>query len=928
MIAKLFDNALSLFLGISFLCSVIYIAYLRYRMTASKARFAFFVVFSIITCLATLLNFLSGSFFFEIASLALSVINDLAGREIVRDLPPGPPSIYGLLGSGLAFVAMMAIWRFGDRAMVNWDAKPTITVSELAKQNRDNNLFSLALAEAARIAKGQPDLIASDAAINWKQRIAEAPAPPKWNDLARSLLCGAFSEIIIESGGWRGRISAWLGFMYLAANNDKQNVIVLVFSGEFNRAEIVSRLDAVGYEKYELGAVRIFAIFDTKNDLHKNVFVKGRKIEVWGRSSLLRKGLNFDSYARELIHRFDHETLGGTQSTLSDTYVGTHVLRDRHSHQRYDLAAVYEAWIRENSRRHLAIVGEYGQGKSTAMLALCVEWARAYLKRKASSGPVPLLMELRSQSPAETDPASFLAPWAIRFGLDARRIYNLIQAGEAVLIFEGFDELRNAGRAFDRHEHFNALWRLAYPGTKLVFTGRPNFFIDEAEKNRTLRVDGSKGAAGNAYTDLWEIDRLTPGEVMKALSGFDIELATSVIAAANQYRNFRDIVSRPSMLPVVATIWPEIEHLQKQGQQLTDAVLIQRYLDAAYQRKETEIENYQRTTGAPIGATYLMLRRELRETFTRLLVWDMVARDTRNTITRARLDKVVFDSYKKVFNIFQTSGSSVDTVEAIRRLEAKYADHSPQELSEMIANEVASAGLFVSDPAGGVSNLMLPHKQYYEYIIAESAFAATKKSSTTRLLLIENEKNDTVIARFILKEPNSAAYFSAVCGEDFTWFKDVPVRVVLLLEIATINLLLSMRRISEFLGRNVRRPSSEDKDTIEAVLDDVASFFRRVSTGKFFVIGSVFSMAIGVLIGFVTLPTSEPDKLIRAGLLALGLSSGAALSSWFLAPAIPKARLLELVAGHRAFQRGERRSRSETISRRLRTLHEALGRIR
>ena len=127
------------------------------------------------------------------------------------------------------------------------------------------------------------------------------------------------------------------------------------------------------------------------------------------------------------------------------------------------------------------------------MLSLCVKWAKAYLTTGASDERIPLLIELRGQNPGESDPLTFLSGWGSRYGLPPQQLMNLIQAGEAILIFEGFDELRHAGRAYDRHEHFNALWRLAYPGTKVIFTGRPNFFLDEAEKNRTLRTDEAGG---------------------------------------------------------------------------------------------------------------------------------------------------------------------------------------------------------------------------------------------------------------------------------------------------------------------------------------------------------------------------------------------------------------------------------------------------
>src|SRR6266446_1777495 len=244
------------------------------------------------------------------------------------------------------------------------------------------------------------------------------------------------------------------------------------------------------------------------------------------------------------------------------------------------------------------------------MLEFCVQWARRYIKDNQSAERIPLLIELRGQNPAEVDSLDFLSPWAGRYGIDPRQVYNLIKSGEAIVIFEGFDELRNAGRAYDRHEHFNALWLMTFPGAKLIFTGRPNFFLDEKEKNRTLRSDG---VAGSAFTQVWELDRLTEEEIKKASMGFDQAFSQSLMAAVQTHPAFLDIVSRPSMLPVVATIWPTIESHQTQGYDLTSAILLEYYIEANYRRKTEEIEIDRLTAGAPEDASYLLLPRQGRE---------------------------------------------------------------------------------------------------------------------------------------------------------------------------------------------------------------------------------------------------------------------------------------------------------------------------
>ena len=81
---------------------------------------------------------------------------------------------------------------------------------------------------------------------------------------------------------------------------------------------------------------------------------------------------------------------------------------------------------------------------------------------------------------------------------------------------------------------------MAYPGTKVIFTGRPNFFIDDGEKNRTLRTDET---GAYAYTQLWELTPLTPDEVKEVADGFGGGLGAKITEAIEYNPPFLDIVS-------------------------------------------------------------------------------------------------------------------------------------------------------------------------------------------------------------------------------------------------------------------------------------------------------------------------------------------------------------------------------------------------
>jgi hypothetical protein len=762
------DNAITVVFFIGFVGALFYALRLRSKMASSKAHFALVVCATLTSCLIALLNFLSGSGPTQTGSKIISAMRYMTGTTQIAS-----PREVGWLIAGLGTVgtvlAFFFIFRFSIHAIRNWDGPVTVNVNELAKRDQDDSLRLLALAELKRLITLKPDPPASDTAVNWRQRQREAPSAPSWHELSRSLFESAFEEAVFNDHSWRDRLQSWVGEMYVfrPGASETSPLVLFVFEQEPDRETIEARIKLFIADGVTLDGVYLFGVFNSgATERERSVVIGDYPIQIWPRRSLLIKGLKLSTYARDLVRRFDSDVLRGTRATLRDTFVSPHVHRSG-STDRELLSEVIYGWLDDPSRRHLAITGEYGQGKSTAMLELCVSWARSYLSGQSERQRIPLLIELRGQSPAEVDSISFLAPWASRYGLAPKQVYNLIRSGDAVVILEGFDELRNAGRAYDRHEHFNALWGMAFPGTKLIFTGRPNFFLDERERNRTLRSDVLDGASGSAFTQVWEMERLTLDEVGSALKGFGEALGQAILSAVQAHSLFFEIVSRPSMLPVVATIWGTIQNLQEQGYDLTSAILIEHYLQATYRRKEGEAKGYD-TAGSDL-ANYLLLPREVRELFTLAIVWKMAANDARNTISRATFNSVISLIYEDVFVMFQEQGVPPEITQRIRGFEERFREETREDRVERVCNEIASAGLFVPDPAGGPSNLRLPHKQFYEYLIAKASWTILKyrESSTARKLETVSKKNPCIP---LLSEQQSLTFFSELLETDFSMF--------------------------------------------------------------------------------------------------------------------------------------------------------------
>jgi predicted NACHT family NTPase len=252
------------------------------------------------------------------------------------------------------------------------------------------------------------------------------------------------------------------------------------------------------------------------------------------------KGLDLSFYVASLIRRFEQRVVPGADYTLRDCFVSPIVRRVRSGKAAldskeepddgpYDLLDYLQAWADRPGADHISIVGEFGQGKSTALLAYCCDWANRW-KAGNRRARVPLLIELRGKSPRRQAPDRFLAEWGDGYGLRGGALLNLVQSGRATIIFEGFDEVQDAGLRYDRFEQFKALWGFSYPGTKIVFTGRPNFFLDTIERQTLLRDSQAARDAGLANSEIFAHSFLDKEGISKALSKYPTGTVREILA--------------------------------------------------------------------------------------------------------------------------------------------------------------------------------------------------------------------------------------------------------------------------------------------------------------------------------------------------------------------------------------------------------------
>ena len=743
--------------GIFFICSLLLFFWMRWRMKVSKGHFACAVVSALLTCSLT------G------ASATFTNIHDIISSRLLQAAGLGPiapiPSIFVWIPTALA---MILIYRFEITTIKSWDAPPRVSETHLAIKKRENDLVALFFEQLKLILKRQKDHLASENATNPQIRVFEPPKPVAIKDLLKDMLISAYSEIYIREDGWRDDGNYWVGKKFGLVSEKKRLVIAFVCNGKPTHEELETRIMKLDEEE-STDKADIFAIYLSKtadNSGTKPIQTSIRSVSILSSMDMILKGLNLRHYAQSLIETFENSRVGGTETTLKGSFVELKVTNSSNDGNPDVLSKQLQDWLSHNRGEHIALTGEYGQGKSTALLKFCYDWAKRFEEREVVDERVPLLIELRGQNPSETAPLNFLSPWCARYRLSPQQVLNLIKAGGAVIIFEGFDELKNAGSAYHRHQHFNALWRFSYSGTKLVFSGRPNFFLDQKEANHTLRSQETRELCGDSFTSIWCLEKLDLFQIRTACRSYGKKIKDGISVAAEKNPNFLDIISRPSMLPVVATIWEEIHDLSETNSPLTGATFIEKYIRAEFSRKEAELERDRVRDGTPIGTSYLVLPKLVREMLTVCVAWRMSGMKAKNTIARSEIVEMVRDLYEPLFSMSRTEGLAPSIAEGLIEFENRYVEESRADKIEAIAAEICSAGILVPDVVGGSTNLRFPHKQFFEFLISKGIAIKTSAPDLMATELLDKASKESGIVVRLRSEPNAVVFLVEIIDPD------------------------------------------------------------------------------------------------------------------------------------------------------------------
>lgn len=143
--------------------------------------------------------------------------------------------------------------------------------------------------------------------------------------------------------------------------------------------------------------------------------------------------------------------------------------------------SLLQDWLDQTRTPGIAILGGYGQGKTSFAKRLVAEQAKRYLQDPKHRLPILLkLGEVIHETQLEGLFGKEFTSKHHAPGYHFSTLEKLNTQGRLLIVLDGFDEMKHAMTSADFHSNFKEFNRLLHPNAKVVLLGRPSALPSEA----------------------------------------------------------------------------------------------------------------------------------------------------------------------------------------------------------------------------------------------------------------------------------------------------------------------------------------------------------------------------------------------------------------------------------------------------------------
>ncbi len=473
-----------------------------------------------------------------------------------------------------------------------------------------------------------------------------------------------------------------------------QKVAILCTHQKPDENEIVSFLEYI----HTMNPSYFRIIIAVKNGTDENYVEKVGiyRVEYIFKQNALDNLVDFSEYYYALNKLYDQPVMSGSDSKIKDIYVEP-FCKEEKTGKEILLKDYVMNWLQEKGNRHLALLGDFGQGKTVFAIRLCYEMMHEKHRR------IPIFIPLRNKSPRNSTKAEIFSYFGVKYGINADALDLLNRNGRLLLVFDGFDEMDLVGNTEIRLRHFKNLWSLASTKSKILITGRPNYFLSREEMVRALGFQTDMEAL--PYCEELRLLLFDEKQIAEALRNAPQTVRKGIleIIEKRMSASFLDLIRRPSHLFLISLIWNE-RKLEKKYENLTSATVINEFLQSCFERQSQKSSATPYFYLSPIEREYFMTGIAVRMyKMGNTSISMEVFQDTVQDLIEVFPDQL---SGKNPININLRNGESVKA----------FAEKDNDSLLAII-NDVRACGVLVNDYAN--SGLAFAHKSFFDLLVAK-----------------------------------------------------------------------------------------------------------------------------------------------------------------------------------------------------------------
>ena len=292
----------------------------------------------------------------------------------------------------------------------------------------------------------------------WTQLdLAALPARFKWQTIANQYLAEV-QEILFDSKDLRDILNA-------------QNLDSI----QKNTQEIAGIIPDFDLRQYQEALCERYSNLDLSS-VDSNTYDYREKLKVWQIFIFQDVRLIYESFLPQAYEIPKEHQRRLEDSDRLEAIALENVEKYRRGYFSQPIVSVLDVINDKSNYPYIVILGDPGAGKSTLLQYLALTWARSPLN-SVTSLPIPLLIELRIyiRNLESGHCQNFLEFCHKNSGficdLNQHQLHEQLKAGDAVVMFDGLDEIFDSGK---REDVITAIHRFTneYPRVRVIVTSR------------------------------------------------------------------------------------------------------------------------------------------------------------------------------------------------------------------------------------------------------------------------------------------------------------------------------------------------------------------------------------------------------------------------------------------------------------------------